>query len=101
MLRATESAPGSSPLSSSAARSRYFPGQVSEPPMGKGYQVVLDDLQDMARTMSTEGSALAGLRPRMAPSPVSGGDPAVDAGIRAALALLASLNAAISSAMAE
>lgn len=69
--------------------------------MGKGYQVVLDDLQDMARTMSTEGSALGGLRPRMAPNPVSGGDPAVDAGITAVLALFSSLNQAISGAMAE
>jgi hypothetical protein len=69
--------------------------------MGKGYQVVLDDLQDMASTMSTESAALAGLRPRMAPNPVSGGDAAVDAGISAVLSLFASLNAAISGAMAD
>lgn len=69
--------------------------------MGKGYRVVLDDLQDMARTMSAEGSALAELRPRMAPNPASGGDSAVDAGITAVLTLFASLNAAISDAMAE
>jgi hypothetical protein len=69
--------------------------------MGKGYQVVLDDLQDMARTMSSESTQFAGLRPRMAPAPVSGGDATVDAGISAVLALFSSLNATISAAMAD
>lgn len=69
--------------------------------MSDGYQVVLDDLQDMARTMTTESSEFAGLRGRMAPSPVDGGDATLNAGITAVLSLFASLNASVSDAMAE
>jgi len=69
--------------------------------MGAGYQVVYDDLGDLASTFGTEAGTFAGLRPRMAPAPVDGGDATVDAGIAAVLSLFASLNAGISSAMSE
>ena len=69
--------------------------------MGAGFQVVSDDLQDLARAFTAESDAFAGLRPRMAPTPVDGGDPAVNAGIAAVLSLFAALNAGISDAMGE
>jgi hypothetical protein len=69
--------------------------------MGAGYQVVHADLGDMASTFTSESGTFAGLRPRMAPAPVDGGDATVDAGIAAVLSVFASLNAGISAAMAE
>jgi hypothetical protein len=69
--------------------------------MGAGYQVVYDDLQDLARAFSAECDEFAGLRPRMAPAPVDGGDATVNTGIRAVLSLFAALNAGISEAMGE
>lgn len=69
--------------------------------MGAGYQVVHDDLQDLASAFGKESGDFAALRPRMAPAPVDGGDPTVTAGIAAVLSLFASLNAGISSAMGE
>jgi hypothetical protein len=69
--------------------------------MGAGYRVVLDDLQDMARTMTAESAEFAGLRSRMAPAPVDGGEATLNAGIAAVVSLFASLNAAVSDAMAD
>jgi hypothetical protein len=69
--------------------------------MGAGYQVIYGDLGDLAGAFTAESSQFAGLRPRMAPAPVDGGDPTVDAGIAAVLSLFASLNAGISGAMGE
>ena len=69
--------------------------------MGAGYQVVYGDLGDLAGAFSSESGEFAGLRPRMAPAPVDGGDATVDAGIAALLSLFASLNAGISQAMGE
>jgi hypothetical protein len=69
--------------------------------MGAGYQVVYGDLGDLAGTFASESAEFAGLRPRMAPAPVDGGDATVDAGIAAVLSLFASLNAGISHAMGE
>jgi len=69
--------------------------------MGGGYQVVHDDLQNLARAFATESGEFARLRPRMAPAPVDGGDATVNAGIAAVLSLFASLNAGISGAMGE
>jgi hypothetical protein len=69
--------------------------------MGAGYQVVHDDLGDLAGSFVSESGQFAGLRPRMAPAAVDGGDATLDAGIAAVLSLFASLNAGISGAMAE
>jgi hypothetical protein len=69
--------------------------------MGAGYQVVYDDLGDMASAFTAESGTFAGLRGKMAPQPVDGGDATVDAGISAVLSLFASLNVGISTAMAE
>jgi hypothetical protein len=69
--------------------------------MGAGYQVVYGDLQDLASAFTGESAQFAGLRPRMAPAPVDGGDATVNAGIAAVLALFASLKAGISGAMQE
>jgi hypothetical protein len=69
--------------------------------MGAGYQVIHDDLQDLASSFKAESGQFAGLRPRMAPAPVDGGDATVNAGIAAVLSLFASLNASISEAMGE
>lgn len=69
--------------------------------MGAGYQVVHADLGDLASAFTAESATFAGLRPRMAPPAVDGGDATVDAGIAAVLSVFASLNAGISGAMAE
>jgi hypothetical protein len=69
--------------------------------MGAGYQVVLGDLEEMARAFSTEADDFEKLRPRMAPAPPDGGEATVNAGIAAVLALFKSLNAGISEAMGE
>jgi hypothetical protein len=69
--------------------------------MGAGYQVVLSDLQDMARSFTAESAEFGKLRPRMAPAPVDAGEITVNAGIGAVLNLFAALNASISDAMAE
>ena len=69
--------------------------------MGAGYQVVYDDLGNLAGAFASESGTFAGLRPRMAPAPVDGGDATVNAGIAAVLSLFASLNAGISEAMGE
>jgi hypothetical protein len=69
--------------------------------MGAGYQVVYDDLGNLAGAFASESGTFAGLRPRMAPAPVDGGDATVNAGIAAVLSLFASLNAGISEAMRE
>ena len=69
--------------------------------MGAGYQVVYGDLGDLAGAFTSESAQFAGLRPRMAPAPVDGGDATVDAGIAAVLSLFAALNAGIATAMAE
>jgi Family of unknown function (DUF6317) len=69
--------------------------------MGAGYQVVLGDLEEMARAFSTEATDFEKLRPRMAMAPVDGGEATVNAGIAAVLSLFASLNAGVSEAMGE
>ena len=69
--------------------------------MGAGYQVIHGDLGDLAGAFTTESGEFAGLRPRMAPAPVDGGDPTVNAGIAAVLSQFAALNAGISAAMGE
>ncbi|MFI7601990.1 DUF6317 family protein [Actinoplanes sp. NPDC049681] len=69
--------------------------------MAAGFQVVYEDLGDMASAFMTESTQFAGLRPRMAPAPVDGGEATVNAGIAAVLSLFASLNAGISAAMEE
>ncbi|MEU4245577.1 DUF6317 family protein [Actinoplanes sp. NPDC026619] len=69
--------------------------------MGAGYQVVYGDLGDLAGAFTAESEEFAGLRPRMAPAPVDGGDATLNAGIAAVLSLFASLNAGISAAMDE
>jgi len=69
--------------------------------MGAGYQVVLGDLEEMARAFSTESDDFGKLRPRMAPAPVDGGEATVNAGIAAVLSLFGALNAGISEAMGE
>jgi hypothetical protein len=69
--------------------------------MGAGYEVILSDLQDMARSFTAESTEFGGLRPRMAPAPIDAGEVTINAGIAAVLNLFASLNAGISDALAE
>lgn len=53
--------------------------------MGKGYQVVLGDIQAVATAFGTESTTLHGLEPKLAPPPVGTGDAGLDATLRALL----------------
>ena len=67
--------------------------------MGQGYQVILDDLGAMADGFTQESTQFTALEPRMAPPAVGSGDPTLDAGIEAVVALFQAANAQISESM--
>src|ERR1700750_3123716 len=67
--------------------------------MGAGYQVIYDDLADMATTFRHDADYFSGLRSQMAPAPVDGGDATVNDGISAVMSLFDTLNATITTAL--
>lgn len=69
--------------------------------MGKGYQVVLGDIQNVASAFDTEATTLTSLQGKLSPSPVGTGDGNVDAVLSALLDTFGVYGTAISGKLAD